>query len=94
MFQTLKNWYNSFWAGLKNSGTILLARLEAVIGIIIAVGASLDWSPLFAAGVDTGFTWKQALTLGTIMVAKGIATEVIRRWNTKTVDNHLLPDNK
>ena len=94
MFQTLKNWYNSLWNWLKNSGTILIARLEAVIGIIIAVGASLDWSPLFAAGVDTGFTWKQAISLGSIMIAKGIATEVIRRWNTKTVNNHLLPDSK
>lgn len=78
-------------AFFKKSETIFLARAEMVVGtIIVAVGA-MDWSPLLNAGLDTGLSWKQVVTLGSISIARGLMQELARRRGTVEVQGRLLP---
>jgi len=73
-----------------NSESIFLARLEVFLGFIVVALAALDWSPLLAFGVSTGFTWTQAMILGGIMAIKGFVSELARLRKTKEVDGRLV----
>lgn len=75
---------NSIWNKIKDwfhhSETIFLARLEAFIGFILAVGVSLDWTQLMSLDFSNGiFNSKQVMFIGILMLAKGIITELARR---------------
>lgn len=65
----------------KNSETIFLARAEVVVGFLVTAISAMDWSPLLAVGADTGFTWKQGCTIGSMLIVKGIISEWARRRN-------------
>jgi len=79
MFQKLKVLNEKLWAWCKESGTILWARLQTISGFLLAALAGMDWSPLVGLGSSTGFTIHQLISLGLILLANGIVTEVIRR---------------
>jgi hypothetical protein len=89
------NWFKDKWtevkAWFKNSETILLARLEMLVGFLAVAMSAMDWSPLLASGIHTGLTWTQTAVLGSIVFVKGIISEWARRLNTKEVAGHLLP---
>ena len=63
----------------KDSETILLARVQSAIGFVVAVLSGLDWWPLINLASDGGFTQKQAVSLGLVLLAQGVVTEVARR---------------
>lgn len=91
MFDYLKTAYDKFWALCKNSGTILLARLSVLAGIIVTAFTTIDWSVLYALfGDPAGFTAKQAYSIGGWLLLQGIIMEVVRRRNTKEIDNVLV----
>ena len=81
---------NNFWEGTKSffhySETILWARLQVLVGFMIAVMGAVDWSPLLNYNIlDTGFSWNQMAWTGIAILANGIVTELVRRRNmTKT----------
>lgn len=61
------------------SETLLIARVEAIVGFCAAVVGAVDWSPFFGL---TGFDRKQVMYLGGISLVKGVATEWARRRNS------------
>lgn len=73
--------YAKFWLWCKNSGSILIARLEVFGGIVISAISAFDWSPLVALGSDAAFSLKQGIYLGSVMFVKGVMTEWVRRRN-------------
>lgn len=91
----LNTWWTSVKDFFKRSWTLVLARLEAAIGLLLAVLATIDWTPLISLGDNlnaaTGLDWRQTALIGAIMFVKGLITEWARRHNTEFVDGHLLP---
>lgn len=86
MLQQLKvkatTWWNEIKAFFKYSETIFIARLQMLAGLLTAVVAAVDWSPLFSfTGFDTGFTYKQTAWIGIGLFVKGIIDELARRRN-------------
>lgn len=78
----LKTWWEEVKAFFKYSETIFIARLQSLIGLIMAVVGAVDWSPVFnLLGMDTGFSWKQTTWLGIGLFFKGIIDELARRRN-------------
>lgn len=70
---------NQLLAFFKYSWTIFLARLTALSGLIVAGIGFMNWGPLLALNVDTGFSKNQIIWLGAISFVQGIATEIARR---------------
>jgi hypothetical protein len=91
MLQYLKDTWGKLKYFFKQSQVIFLARMEAAIGFVVVALSVADWSPLLSAGIDTGFSWVQAATLGSIMFIKGVITEWARRINTIEVAGKLFP---
>lgn len=60
----------------RNSETILLARITALTGFVIAVLGALDWSSLVNLDVTNK---KQTVFTGLIVLAQGVAVEAARR---------------
>lgn len=87
----LKNLYNKFWDWCKNSGTILIARINMIGGLLVASLGSLDWTALLSYGTVAEFNWKNAVILGGIMFTQGLITEIVRRSGTVEANNKLLP---
>lgn len=82
MLLTLKLWWEEAKAFFKYSETIFIARVQSLIGLIMAVVGTVDWSPVFnLLGVDTGFSYKQTVWLGFGLFFKGIIDELARRRN-------------
>jgi hypothetical protein len=87
----------TFWEKTKalfnRSETILLARAEAFVGLLIGAASMVDWTPLMGVGQDiTGMNWKQGATIGGIMFVKGLVSELARRRGTKELaDGRLVP---
>lgn len=80
--QRLKLWWEEVKAFFKYSETILIARAQALVGLLMSVVGLVDWSPVFnLLGVDTGFSWKQTFWLGFGLFFKGIIDELARRRN-------------
>jgi hypothetical protein len=84
MLLTLKSWFEEVKAFFKYSETIFIARLQSLIGLVMAVIGTVDWSPVFnLLGLDTGFSYKQTAWLGVGLFFKGIVDELARRRNSK-----------
>lgn len=82
MLLTLKSWWEEAKAFFKYSETIFVARLQSLIGLVMAVVGTIDWSPVFnLLGMDTGFSYKQTAWLGIGLFFKGIVDELLRRRN-------------
>ena len=82
MLSRLNVWWEEVKAFFKYSETILIARLQALTGLIVATVGAVDWSPVFnLLGVDTGFSYKQTMWLGIGLFFKGIVDELARRRN-------------
>lgn len=78
----LKVWWEEVKAFFRYSETIFIARLQSLIGLVMAVVGAVDWSPVFnLLGMDTGFSWKQTTWLGIGLFFKGIIDELARRRN-------------
>src|SRR5688500_11375488 len=93
MIETLKTWYRAAWDWSYNAGSIVVARLTAIAGIVTSAISFMDWSPLWSMlGVDTGFSTKQAFWLGVGLMIKGIFDEIVRRSNTVVTEaSKLIP---
>lgn len=63
----------SFWNWFYNSGTILWARLNVLLGCIILVITTTDMSP-----------WLPAKYMPAWIIINSVITEYLRRMNTKT----------
>lgn len=75
------------WSGWSTAGTIFLARMEILIGFVLAVLASLDWTSLLALAANGEAPSPQTIyTTAIILTAKGIITEIVRRWNATDLD--------
>lgn len=82
MLTTLKSWYEETKAFFKYSETILIARIQMLVGLVTATVGAIDWSPVFnLLGMDTGFSYKQTAWLGIGLFVKGIIDELARRRN-------------
>lgn len=94
MLQTLTDfraWYKAVWDSALNSGTIFMARLFGLIGVIISAVSIADWSPLLTLfGVDTGFSSKQGIFTGLVIMGKALADEITRRRGTLTTESSRL----
>lgn len=94
MFDWIKTKWQNFWDWCSNSGTILLGRIQMGIGFVISAIAATDWSPLYSLfGTTTEFNHYQLLGIGTSVALNGLITEWVRRRNTVTVDDRLIPAN-
>ncbi len=87
----IKSLKDRFWAFFKNSGTILMSRLTAIVGFVVAVLGSLDWNSIanYIAN-PMGITNTQLAWMGIFFVVQGISAELVRRSNTKEVDSVLV----
>lgn len=80
--QLIRKWWEEVKAFFKYSETILIARFQALTGLVMAVIGAVDWSPVFnLLGIDTGFSWKQTTWLGIGLFFKGVIDELARRRN-------------
>ena len=79
MFKKLRDIWESIKAWFKYSETILLARVEAFAGILIAALEGVDWSPLLTLDFANAIHNKQALYIGGLIFAKGLILEIARR---------------
>lgn len=70
----------SAWTGVKNffrnSATIFYARLQAFVGLALAVAGGIDWSQIAQLNWTTP---KQTVWIGIGIVVNGIITEMTRR---------------
>jgi hypothetical protein len=84
LYTDLKAFFNFSWS-------IFIARAETVFGILLAAASMIDWSPILS-GVQTGLTWTQGVTIGSILFVKGIVSEIGRRRGTVTLsDGQMIP---
>jgi len=74
----------SKWDAIKAffiySETVVIARTEALVGMVVMACGAMDWSPLLGV---TNFDKNQVLYLGGISFVKGIFTELARRRNMR-----------
>lgn len=75
----IKMAYDKFWVWCKDSGSIVIARMEVLGGLLIGAVSAFDWGPLVALGSDAAFSLKQGIYLGGLMFVKGIMSEWVRR---------------
>ncbi len=74
MWQEIKAWF-------KFSETILLSRIDVLVGFMIAVVAGMDWSPLLAMDFSSGFDQRQLYFLSFACILRGVIGEIARRRN-------------
>ena len=80
------------WSGWSTAGSIVKARVEQLIGLVMAGTASLmafDYMPFLQETVN----WTHLAMVSGYLFVSGVVGEITRRWNTKTVDGHLVPAN-
>lgn len=70
-------------AWFKFSETILLSRIDVLVGFVIAAVAAMDWSPLMTLDFSSGFDKKQLYVIGGFCVLRGVVGEIARRRNAK-----------
>lgn len=78
------------WTGWSTAGSIFKARMEQFFGIVGAGVAGLlafDWMPFITDTIN----WVQVAMISAYLFITGTIGEITRRWNTKTVDGHLVP---
>lgn len=75
----------SRWDAIKSffvySETVLIARAEALVGVLTMTFAAMDYSPLLGI---TNLDKTQVLWLGGVSFVKGLFTELARRRNMNT----------
>lgn len=81
MLDKFKTAWTAVKAWFKDSETIFLARMEVLVGFIIAVVGAMDWSPLMTFDLSSGFDTKQLLIVGGMIIVKGVISEIARRRN-------------
>lgn len=82
MLQEIKDFWARVKLWFKNSETILLNRLEVLVGIVLAAIAAMDWSPLWSLfGVGTAFNWTEIGAMSGFLMLRGLAGEILRRRN-------------
>lgn len=91
--QEVKTFKEKFWAAFNQSGTILKARLEMLLGLVTGAVSMIDWSPLLGFGKDvTEMSWKAGLGVASYMFLTGLTAEITRRRGTRTLpDGKLVP---
>lgn len=67
----------------RDSETLAFARLQMVLGLVVAGASAMDWSPLVALATSGGFSVRQAIGLGLTLLFQGIVTEVARRFRAE-----------
>ncbi len=81
--ETIKQEGLSLWgstkAFFKHSTTILVARVTAFTGLIIAAAGLMSWGPLLSLNLDTGLSRNQVFWIGGITFLQGLITELARR---------------
>lgn len=81
MLQKLSDFWTDVKAWFKNSETIFLSRLDVVVGFVIAAVGAMDWSPLLSLDISTGFSTTQLLSIGGMIILRGVIGEIARRRN-------------
>ena len=83
----------SRWDAIKAffvySETVVIARTEALIGLLTMAFGAMDYSPLLGI---TNFDKKQVIYLGGISFVKGLFTELARRRNM--METPIVPEIK
>lgn len=91
MLETIKGWYQKLWDWSYNAGSIVTARITAIIGFLTSALSFADWSPLLSlAGIETGFSHVQAFWIGAVIFVKGVIDEIVRRSNTVVTESSKL----
>lgn len=84
IWNKIKAWFNYSWS-------ILLARTEMLVGFMLTAIPLLDF-PTLVNAIQAGVSKTQALTIGTIVLVKGLVSELGRRAGTVTLsDGQLIP---
>jgi hypothetical protein len=87
----IKDTWNKVKAFFHYSWSILIARIEAITGVIVAGALGINWDAVIA-GAQTGMTRTNMLILGGLLFVKGVFTEAGRKAGTVTLsDGQLLP---
>ncbi len=82
MYQSLVEWSAKFWATFHNSGTIIFARVQVLIGAVWVVLVATDLTPFLGSNPKYLTAW---------LLFSGVITEMTRRRGTRTDDdNHLV----
>lgn len=80
MFNKIKTWFQGVWNKIiswtKNSSTILWARIQGIVGLLLAAATAVDWSGI--ARLDWAHD-KTSMYVGLGLVANAILTESARR---------------
>lgn len=71
--QPTKTWWNKAVQFFKDSEVIFFARLQMLIGALLVVATTMDWSPLLFA--DN----KKQITVFAVVFVQGLITEYLRR---------------
>ena len=78
-------WLTQVWSSLTklfhDSEVVFLARFNAVLGLLIAAAAGMNWAPLLAL---TGFDPKQLGITGGLLFFQGLVYELARRRRSST----------
>ena len=74
-----KTWWGETKAFFHYSATILVARITAMTGLVVAATGAMNWAPLLGLNVDTGFNQNQVIWLGVITFLQGVGVEMARR---------------
>lgn len=82
MYQAIVEYGAKFRDSFHNSGTLIFARLQVLVGAVWLVLTATDLSPFFAGNPKYLTAW---------LLFSGVITEMTRRRGTRTDDdNHLV----
>lgn len=91
MLESIRNAYKTAWDWSLNAGSIVLARLTAIAGVVTSGIAMIDWSPLYNLfGASPVFNKEQTLVMGLFLLVQGIVQEIVRRANTVVTEANKL----
>lgn len=95
MLQYIKEKLYGAWESIKAffnySETIVMARLEALTGLIVGAIGFMDLSPLYALfGESAGFSQWQVFWLGATAFIHGILLELARKFRTRTTESGTI----
>lgn len=87
LWTDIKAWFNYSWS-------ILIARLEILSGFILGVAGGIDWTSLTNLNWSDAIYSKSNIIVATLLILKGIISEVGRRSGTVvTASDQLVPVN-
>lgn len=80
MLNSIKTWFQDAWNKIlswtRNSATVLWARLQGIVGVLLAAATAVDWSGI--ARLDWAHD-KTSMYVGLGLIANAILTEAARR---------------